>query len=79
MIGYRQGSGVSWAAAGAPEGDPADLPPPPRFADGWTLGTPSHVVRFERPYLLDSSGPDQVQLMSFCTTGRERRRLPVAA
>jgi peroxiredoxin len=26
-----------WAAAGAPEGDPKELPPPPRFVDGWRL------------------------------------------
>jgi peroxiredoxin len=26
-----------WVAAGAPEGDPHDLPEPPKFADGWRL------------------------------------------
>jgi peroxiredoxin len=26
-----------WVAAGAPEGDPKDLPEPPKFADGWRL------------------------------------------
>src|SRR5262245_1020440 len=29
---------ASWAAAGAPEGDPRDLPSPPTFVDGWSLG-----------------------------------------
>lgn len=62
-----------WASAGAPEGNPADLPPPPRFADGWTMGTPSHVVRFERPYLLDSSGPDQVHTFVIPSGVLERR------
>ena len=27
-----------WVAAGAPEGDPRDLPPPPVWTDGWQLG-----------------------------------------
>jgi len=26
-----------WVAAGAPEGNPADLPEPPKYADGWRL------------------------------------------
>src|SRR5688572_25671600 len=26
---------VRWAAGGAPQGDPADLPPAPTFAEGW--------------------------------------------
>jgi peroxiredoxin len=29
-----------WAAAGAPEGDPKELPPPPKFVEGW--GLPKH-------------------------------------
>jgi tetratricopeptide (TPR) repeat protein len=33
-----------WAAAGAPEGDAADLPPVPVFPDGWQLGEPDLVV-----------------------------------
>jgi tetratricopeptide (TPR) repeat protein len=33
-----------WAAAGAPEGDPADLPAAPVFPDGWQLGPPDLVV-----------------------------------
>ena len=35
----------SWAEAGAPEGDPADLPPPRKFPDDWTLeGGPDLVL-----------------------------------
>ncbi len=33
-----------WVAAGAPEGEAADLPPPPTFPDGWQLGEPDLVV-----------------------------------
>src|SRR5262244_451825 len=31
---------VQWAAAGAPQGDPKDLPPQPTFTEGWEIGTP---------------------------------------
>jgi len=33
-----------WAADGAPEGDPAKLPPLPKFTDGWQLGPPDLIV-----------------------------------
>jgi hypothetical protein len=35
---------VKWVDAGAPEGNPADLPKPPQFVDGWTIGKPDLVV-----------------------------------
>src|SRR5437764_83399 len=34
-----------WAEAGAPEGDPRDLPAMPQFPEGWQLGTPDLVVK----------------------------------
>lgn len=33
-----------WVEAGAPEGDPRDLPPAPKFVDGWALGKPDIVI-----------------------------------
>lgn len=33
-----------WVEAGAPEGDPKDLPPAPQFAEGWKIPTPDSVV-----------------------------------
>ena len=35
---------TAWQQAGAPEGDPAVLPPRPAFATGWQLGTPDLVL-----------------------------------
>lgn len=41
---------VSWVNAGAPEGDPAELPEP-RGADGlWQLGEPDLIVEMREPY-----------------------------
>ena len=34
-----------WAADGAPEGDPAKLPPLPTFTEGWQLGLPTWSSR----------------------------------
>jgi tetratricopeptide (TPR) repeat protein len=47
-----------WIANGLPEGDPSDLPPAPRWADGWQLGTPDLVVRMPEPYTVRAGGPD---------------------
>ncbi|MDQ6759102.1 MAG: tetratricopeptide repeat protein [Acidobacteriota bacterium] len=48
----------AWAAQGAPEGDPADSPPPPKFTEGWQLGEPDLIVKLPRPYTLAPSGTD---------------------
>lgn len=48
---------TGWAAGGAPEGDPADMPPTPTFADGWTLGEPDHVLTLDRVDV-PAEGPD---------------------
>jgi tetratricopeptide (TPR) repeat protein len=50
-----------WAAGGAPEGSPADLPPAPRFADGWQLGTPDLVVGTAEPIVVKPGGPDTLR------------------
>lgn len=47
-----------WVDAGTPEGDPADLPEPPRFALGWQLGEPDMVVKMTEPYELVDAGDD---------------------
>ena len=47
-----------WAAHGAPEGDPAALPPMPRWADGWRLGTPDLVVRMSDVFTVPAEGQD---------------------
>jgi hypothetical protein len=50
---------VSWVDAGAPRGNPADMPPPRQFAEGseWQFGKPDLVVRFPA-YKVPATGPD---------------------
>ncbi|MFO0945526.1 MAG: redoxin domain-containing protein [Planctomycetota bacterium] len=38
----------TWVANGSPEGDPKDLPEPPKFAEGWRIPEPDLVL--EMPY-----------------------------
>ena len=48
-----------WADSGAPEGNPADLPPPLVFAESsrWSLGKPDLIVA-SPPILVKGVGPD---------------------
>lgn len=47
-----------WADAGAPEGNPADLPATPKFYEGWALGEPDLVVKMPEKYTLKAEGRD---------------------
>jgi len=46
-----------WVAAGAPQGDPKDLPPPREFPTGWRIGKPDKVVYMsEKPFRVRATG-----------------------
>ncbi len=47
-----------WAAQGAPEGDPANLPERPPAMGGWRLGEPDLVIEMEEPFILQPGGDD---------------------
>jgi Flp pilus assembly protein TadD/mono/diheme cytochrome c family protein len=47
-----------WAESGTPEGNPRDLPPPPRLTEGWVLGQPDVIVDFPDSYTLQAEGTD---------------------
>ena len=49
----------AWAEAGAPEGNPADLPLPRTFSDDWTLdGGPDLVLDIGTDFPIPAGGPD---------------------
>ena len=50
-----------WAAGGALEGAPADLPAAPTFPDGWQLGQPDLVVSMDEPYVVAAGGRDTLR------------------
>ena len=50
---------VAWVDGGSRPGDPALMPEPPRFRDGWQLGEPDYVI--ELPLVtVPANGPDLV-------------------
>jgi Flp pilus assembly protein TadD len=51
-----------WLEAGAPEGDPRDLPPPRDWVDGWQLGKPDLVITLKQPYTLPAEGTDAFRI-----------------
>jgi hypothetical protein len=48
-----------WAANGAPQGNPAEAPPPPHFAEGWQLGKPDLEAEMRGSYAVAAEGLDQ--------------------
>ena len=47
-----------WVKGGAVEGAATDLPPAPRFPDGWEHGTPDIVISTDRPYIVKAGSDD---------------------
>ncbi len=52
----------TWIANGSPEGDPADLPEPPKFAEGWEAGEPDQIIYMsDEPYEVAAEGTVEYQ------------------
>lgn len=49
---------ADWVAQGAPQGPPAETPPPPQFTEGWQLGTPDLVIQAPQSFSVPAAGPD---------------------
>ncbi|HWB10612.1 MAG TPA: redoxin domain-containing protein [Pirellulales bacterium] len=45
-----------WVENGAPEGDPADLPPPAKFDGEWAIPRPDLVVSMPQPFTVPAKG-----------------------
>jgi hypothetical protein len=45
-----------WVDAGAPEGDPNDLPAPPSYVEGWNIGQPDVVLSMQEDYAIPANG-----------------------
>ncbi|HEY4307851.1 MAG TPA: redoxin domain-containing protein [Pirellulales bacterium] len=46
-----------WVENGCPQGDPADLPDPRKFATGWLMGEPDQVIYMRnRPFTVPAEG-----------------------
>jgi mono/diheme cytochrome c family protein len=47
---------VAWVDAGAPKGEDKDLPPPPKFEQGWSLGKPDVVIALGEDVAVPAEG-----------------------
>jgi hypothetical protein len=47
---------VAWVDGDAKEGNPAEMPTPPKFAEGWQIGVPDLVLTMKEPYTIPATG-----------------------
>src|SRR5262249_38924440 len=67
-----------WVEAGCPEGDPADLPPAPTFAEGWNIPEPDLVVSMPQPFTVPAEGVVEYQIIEVDPGFREDRWIRAA-
>jgi hypothetical protein len=64
---------VSWAKAGAAEGNSADLPAVPKFTEGWQIGTPDVVFEIPVEFEIPARGTIDYQYFEVPTNFTEDR------
>jgi hypothetical protein len=64
---------VRWVDAGAPQGNPRDLPSPRSFVDGWNIGKPDVVLAMNEEYKVTASGSDEYIYFAIPTNFTEDR------
>jgi hypothetical protein len=52
---------LAWANSGTPEGDPADLPAPATFVEGWGIPQPDKIFELPHPFSVPASGMVEYQ------------------
>ncbi len=52
---------TAWVDGGAKEGEARDLPPAPKFVEGWSIGKPDLILKMPEEFTLDANGPDEYQ------------------
>ena len=50
---------TAWVDGGAQEGEPRDLPPAPKFVEGWGIGQPDLILKMPEEFTLEAKGPDE--------------------
>ncbi len=62
---------VKWVDGGAIKGDDKDLPPNPKFPEGWTIGTPDVVISMQEEYSVPADGEVPYLYFSMPTNFKE--------
>ncbi|HEY8460518.1 MAG TPA: thiol-disulfide isomerase [Blastocatellia bacterium] len=63
---------VAWVDGGAKEGEPKDLPPAPKFTDGWTIGEPDETFSIPEQSI-PATGVVPYKYLSVATNLKEDR------
>ena len=69
---------VTWIAQGAKEGNPQDLPTPPKYFPGWKMGKPDYVLAMSEDYTIEAHAPDSYVYVTFPTRFKEDRWVQAA-
>ncbi len=64
---------IQWATTGASQGNPKDLPPAPKFIEGWEIGTPDVVLSMAKPFEVPATGTIGYQYVTVPTNFTEDR------
>jgi mono/diheme cytochrome c family protein len=68
---------VAWVDGGAVEGNPKDLPPAPKFTEGWGIPTPDLIIPIPEEYAY-KPGADEYQYFDVPTNFTEDRYVSMA-
>jgi hypothetical protein len=69
---------LGWVDGGAPEGNPADLPPPKHWEAGWNISRPDVVITMPREYEVPATGTVKYQYFEVPTGFTEDRWVQAA-
>lgn len=62
---------IAWVDGGTPEGNPRDLPPVPKFVEGWQIGQPDLVLQIPKPFAVPAEGTVEYQYFTVPTNFTE--------
>ena len=69
---------VAWVDAGAPQGDPAEAPPPAKFISGWNIGEPDVVIEMPEAFEIPAAGTIDYHYLVLPTNFAEDRWITAA-
>ena len=69
---------VAWVEAGAVEGNSKDLPPPPKFTEGWNIGTPDVLISMPVEFDVPAEGVIPYKYFAVPTNFKEDRYVQFA-
>ncbi len=69
---------VAWVDSGAPEGNVKDLPPAPKYAEGWNIGKPDQVFKLPEAFPVPATGVVDYKYFNVATNFTEDKWVTAA-